>query len=323
MKTIPPIIYLDNLIDDFGIWQHTDGLNILHEHGYALDDATRGLLFTLVSNKMRQSEILFSYIIKSQKDVGFYGFADSGKIFLPATASDDATGQSIWAAGFAYSKGFHKNESVSIVNIASMYLDTTKYMRGYAYALLGVIYINKTIAEKYFNKLKSYFDDLDDDWFWPESSITYGNGILAYAFLRYAIVYKNKESAALGNKILTFLESKCILNRQRGPIGNDSWLPRGENKVPIYSQQPIDTAYMIWAWVAAYQISQIEDDYNQAKLWMQWFEGKNVANTKMYNSNDLKCYDGINPEGVNFHSGAESNICLLLSKYMLENKTTI
>ena len=80
---------------------------------------------------------------------------------------------------------------------------------------------------------------------------------------------------------------------------------------------------MVWAWLVAYQISNNDDDRKNAMLWMDWFEGENVVDEKMYDEKTNKCFDGINPDGVNRHSGAESNICLLLSKYMIAEEKTI
>ena len=54
--------FFDTLIDDFGIWQHTDGQAILRHEGYALDDAARGLLLCLALNRTSQAEVLFDYL---------------------------------------------------------------------------------------------------------------------------------------------------------------------------------------------------------------------------------------------------------------------
>lgn len=323
--------YFDSLFDDFGIWQHTNGTDILREEGYALDDATRGLLFTLMLGRSEQSEVLLSYIQKSRTQNGFYGFAGSDRQFIPATASDDATGQVIWAAGYAYSKNFHHDEVLQLVTDTAAYLDKTEYVRGYAYALLGAVYISQELAEYYYRKLLTFFDGTDDDWPWPEPTLTYGNGIMPYAFLRYGLVYGDKSAVQIGRKILLFLEKCCTQNRQRGPIGNDGWMTKEARVAPVYSQQPIDVAYMIWAWLAAYQISGEASDKENYMAWMRWFEGENIAGGIMYDLQTLKAYDGINPigadhsdqRGINYHSGAETNVCFLLSKYMIDNNTTI
>jgi hypothetical protein len=315
--------YFDNLIDDFGIWQHTDGNSILCSEGYALDDAARGLLLTLALDRQEQSEVLFNYILKSQSKDGYYGFARQERNFIPMLASDDATGQVMWAAGYAVSKKFHKTKARRLIANTIAYIDRMGNMRGYAYALLGSIYISEDMANQYYKRLRSFFDGTDEGWPWPEQALTYGNGIAPYAFLRYGLVYNDESAVQIGRKILNFIEEKCSLNRVRGPIGNDGWLPKGSKDIPTYSQQPIDAAYMVWAWMAAYQISGDKNDLKLSQAWMQWFEGENVAHEKMYNPNDMRCFDGIDPTCVHHNSGAESNICLLLSKYVLAEKTTV
>jgi hypothetical protein len=323
MGTFPSTPYFDSLIDDFGIWEHTDGVNILREEGYALDDAARGLLLTLALGRVKQSEALLSYILKSQTEAGLYGFANADRSFTPKIASDDVTGQVIWVAGYALSKKFHRDEATRLITKLTPYIDKTENVRGYAYALLGAIYVSKELAEYYYKKLKTFFDNTDEDWPWPESTLTYGNGIMPYAFLRYALVYGDEEAIQLGRRILLFLEERCTYGRQRGPIGNEGWLPRGVKVAPIYSQQPIDSAYMIWAWLAAYQLSKNSFDKERCDAWAQWFEGNNIIRAKMYDPQDMRCFDGIGSYGINYNSGAESNICLLLSKYMLAENVTI
>jgi hypothetical protein len=319
----PSTPYFDNLIDDFGIWQHTDEKSILNEEGYALDDAARGLLLTLALNRQNQSEVLFSYILKSQSKDGFYGFARQERDFIPMLASDDATGQVMWAAGYALSKKFQSDQAKELIANTVGYIDRMGNMRGYAYALLGSVYVSKQMAQRYYKKLRNFFDDTDNDWPWPESALTYGNGIAPYAFLRYGLIYGDRQAVLLGRRLLKFVEEKCTHNRQRGPIGNEGWLPRDARVVPTYSQQPIDTAYMVWAWMTAYQISGDNQDLSLAEAWMKWFEGDNVAHEKMYNPDDMRCFDGIDPGGVHHNSGAESNICFLLSKYVISKKVTV
>jgi hypothetical protein len=327
----PPTSYFDSLFDDFGIWQHTDGTIILREEGYALDDATRGLLLTLALGHLKQSETLWLYILKSRSDDNFYGFAKSDRQFIPTTASEDAIGQVIWVAGYAYSRNFHKDEALRLITDIDSNFDNVRHMRGYAYALLGTIYINKKLAERYYKKLRTFFENTDEKWPWPEPSLTYGNGIMPYAFLRYGLTYSDQSSIEFGRKLLLFLEDHCTYGRQLGPIGNDGWLAKGTTVAPLYSQQPIDAAYMIWAWLAAYKISNDMSDKKHYEDWLQWFEGKNIAGSLMYNPENLKAFDGINQigtehsdkHGINYHSGAESNICFLLSRLMVNENIII
>ena len=100
-------------------------------------------------------------------------------------------------------------------------------------------------------------------------------------------------------------------------------MAKNQLKVPTYSQQPIDAAYMIWAWMAAYQCFEKSIYHQSAKRWLAWFEGKNIKLKKMYDPKSLKCFDGIDKDGINYDSGAESNICWLLSLYIMKNHLTI
>ncbi|MGD0284247.1 MAG: hypothetical protein ABSB12_01440 [Candidatus Saccharimonadales bacterium] len=315
--------FFDSLIDDFGIWQHSDGNEIYLNEGFALDDAARGLVVCLALHKFDQAEVLFKYIRSSWHLNGFYGFATKEKGFVVYPASEDATGQAMWAAGYAYSLGFHKAEANQLARSLKPVINKFSHIRGRAYALLGTVYLDLDLALTLASKLVNLFDGLEDDWFWPEPEMTYGNGIMAYALLRYAIIAKDPGTAKTGLQILKFINSMCSRNRLLSPIGNQGWLTKNQLIVPTYSQQPIDAAYMVWAWLAAYQYFNKPSYYQSAKQWMDWFEGKNIKSKKMYEPKSLKCFDGINQDGINYHSGAESNICWLLSRHLLANQSTI
>lgn len=323
--------YLDSLFDDFGIWQHADGVRPIASEGYALDDATRGLIFCLALKRTNQADVLFDYILKSKKDNILYGFATDKHEFINAPASEDAIGQIIWAFGYSISINYRKKEAEEFIDILVPGLLSMRSLRGPVYALLGALYFDDILASIIAKNIMKRFEGLTDDWFWPEESITYGNGIIPYAILRYARVSNDTKAESLGRKVLEFLEHCCTTDRIRGPIGNEGWFTRGDLKPADYKQQPIDAAYMVWAWLSAYQLSNNPDDLKFAKSWMQWFEGDNIAHGIMYDKKTMKAYNGIDrighPEsdakGINYHSGAETNICFLLSLWMLKTNQTI
>jgi hypothetical protein len=316
--------FFDALIDDFGIWQHSDGQNILVEEGYALDDAARGLLVCLALKKHRQAEVLFNYLRLSCQRTGFNGFATNQRKFYQYPASDDATGQVVWAMGYAYSLNFHAQQALAVIDGCRPAIKKFRHLRGTAYALLGAIYVDKDLAKQLADQMLGYFAGASDDWLWPEPVMTYGNGIIPYALLRYGLASSDRQVSQLGLRVCDFVQGKCQMNnRLLAPIGNEGWLPKSALSVPEYSQQPIDSAYMIWAWLAAYQCFGQKKYLALAKKWFGWFEGINIKHEKMYDPLTLKCFDGIDHSGVHGHSGAESNICLLLSLQLLNTKTTI
>lgn len=323
MQNFPLTPFFDGLIDDFGIWQHTDGANIVRDDGYSLGSAAKGLIFTLALNRIELSEVLLSYILKSKNQSLFYCFADQNKNFVQTFASAEVIGQVIWASGYSISKNFHLNDITQVIVDASVDLDRKQSMLGYAYALMGAVYVSRDFSRHYYEKLKAYFVDIDEFWPWPEPIVTSGSGIVAYAFLRYGLVCDNQEAVNMGQKILDFLEERCTFERQRGPIGSSDWLKRGANNIPAYSQFPSEASAMAWAWLASYQTTANNNFKEHAKYWMNWFEGENIIRAKMYNPDDLRCFDSIEDWGINYNSSSESNACFLLGKYMVEQGITI
>lgn len=316
--------FFDSLIDDFGIWQHTDGQKPLPEHGYALDDANRGLLVCLALKKKPAAQVLLSYIVKSQKGSDFYGFATADRQFIDLPSSEDAKGQVVWALGYAISQNFEPDICRQVLAAVTPSLSKMTSLRGPAYALLGAVYFDKALARHLYLQLRRKFEGASDDWFWPDDVLTYANGTVPYALLHYGQVADNPEAIQLGLKVLQFLEADCTTGRQRGPIGYAGWHPRG-SQAADNGQQNIDVTAMICAWLAAYQLSHDPEDLRKAQAWGQWFEGDNIAGVKMYDPVTMRAYDGIHlarpdhhdAHGINFHSGAESNICFLLARYML------
>lgn len=313
--------FFDSLIDDFGIWQHTDGQKILASEGYSLDDAARGLIVCQLLGRPRQSEVLLSYIEKSYKDSRFYGFASADRKFdkKDYPASEDATSQAYWAASLCQKNGFEVKRAKRITSLVSDAVSKSKHIRGKAYGLLGAIYVDRPLADKLANKIITSFKKATKDWYWPEEVVTYGNGIIPYSLLRLALISGDQRSLSTGLKALDFLDRICTVNRVRGPIGNDGWFKKDMPKAPDYSQQPVDAAYMVLACLAAFKLTKDEKYQTSAEQWASWFDGQNIAKTPMIDPDSLKCFDGINRDGINQHSGAESNICYLLTKLVMGN----
>lgn len=318
-----PESFFDGLIDDFGIRHHTDGQNWLKSTGYSLDDAARGLLVCLTLGKQAKAEVLLGYIEKSRVGSDFYGFASAERQFNTYPCSEDAKGQVVWALGYALSRNFEVAKcQQALAHIQDSLLEM-RYVRGYAYALLGSVYFDLELAAKIVKKIDSFMRNCTEGWFWPEDQLTYGNGIVPYSLLRYSLLAKDEAAAQTAGKLLNFLQQACTESRALGPIGNDGWFKKGDARPADYSQQPVDAAYMVMAWLAEYQYSNDKASLNQTKNWLDWFEGNNIAGQKMYQPDDLKSFDGIDKDGINPHSGAESNICFLLARHLYEQRLSI
>jgi hypothetical protein len=91
---------------------------------------------------------------------------------------------------------------------------------------------------------------------------------------------------------------------------------------PIRTSQFSQIAYgirpMIWATLEAYDQTKDQKYVTLAGQLADWFLGKNLANTVMYDAATGRGYDGIGANGVNRNSGAESTIESLWAFQRLE-----
>ena len=314
--------FFDSLIDDFGIWQHTDGTQPLLKEGYALDDATRGLLLTLELGRSEQSGVLFDYIKQSFRDNLWHGFATAQRQFIMAPASEDATGQVVWAMGSAIRQNFRVAEARIIFDQAKAQLQSPHYLRGPVYALLGATDADPEWAAQLAQDILNRFNKTSRSWPWPEEYLTYGNGIIPYALLRYGAKHAQAEAFDLGLQTLSFVDKACRLHHFLGPIGNQGWYGAANPHPPVFSQQPIDAAYMVWACQAAYVTSENPHWLTSAKEWMAWFDGDNITGQAVVDYKTGKCHDGIDgPSHISTNSGAESNVCYLLAKQLMDGSS--
>lgn len=317
--------YFEQLIDDFGIWQHGDGHVAFPADGYALDDATRGLILCLLKDDQPRATVLLRYLAASYIDGQWYGYADADRRFWGAPASEDAIGQVAWVAGFAYYKGFLQDEAKELFELVKASMPQPKYIRGTAYALLGALYLDHAWADELAADMRQRFAATTADWPWPEEHLNYGNAILPYALLRHAEATGNNDSLETGERSLAFIDSIFHAYNPPGPVGNQGWYHSRLQHPPQFSQQPIDVAYMIWALMAHYHISGDEAILARAEQWMTWFHGTNVAGETMIDEVAGLCRDGIDGPDVirvSDNSGAESTICYYLTVWCLKQRAT-
>jgi hypothetical protein len=100
-------------------------------------------------------------------------------------------------------------------------------------------------------------------------------------------------------------------------ISNQGW--HQKNILPKkFGEQPIDVAYTIQTLHAFYKILQKPEYLVKMNRAFRWFLGKNHLNQFIYNSASGGCFDGLEETEVNINQGAESTICYLMSRLIME-----
>jgi hypothetical protein len=308
--------HFNYLTDDFGIWQHTIGDEIDRKMGYALDDSARGLILSSVLKLKEESRIFLDYIKRSiNNDCNFFDHLRS-PINFPI--SDDALGQSFWAASLCLENSICSENAALTLRIIEHKVKEIYSLRGKCYTILGAVLTDKPLAQYLIDQLKKDYKKIaNPNWPWIENALTYGNPIIPYAFLRAAKFLRDPEAQQNGLEMLNFINRETKHNGIPIAIGNSNWYFQGSEK-SLYDQQPIDPAYQVLANISAYELTQDNNFLDNANLYFEWFWGKNIAQLPLIDINDHSCKDGIMASGLSKNKGAENIVCYLIAQAELE-----
>jgi hypothetical protein len=135
----------------------------------------------------------------------------------------------------------------------------------------------------------------------------------------YAYLITNKpiyKKVALES--LDFLMSKMFVDKKFKVISNKGWYQK-DAEPHQYGEQPIDVSYTIQTLNSFYNAFDAPLYKHQMKTAFNWFLGKNHLHQIMYNPISGGGYDGLEKENVNLNQGAESTICYLTARLLMEN----
>ena len=105
-------------------------------------------------------------------------------------------------------------------------------------------------------------------------------------------------------------------------ISNKGWYQK--DTIPKqYGEQPIDVSYTIQALNVFYKTFEDSKYKDMMKIAFNWFLGKNHLSRIMHDPITGGCYDGLEKENVNLNQGAESTVCYIIARLILEEYKTV
>jgi glycosyltransferase involved in cell wall biosynthesis len=331
-----PDINLDHLMalsDDVGLLQHACFGIPDRDNGYSADDVGRGLAAIMTCyNQQKDEQILplirtyVSFLNHSQTEEGhFHNFMSYDRRFQDQQGSEDTLGRVLWGLGTVVRWGPKEQVRALAQNMMARAAPTVfeiQAPRAKAYAIMGMYHLlQKFVGASQFRRLLIQLaDDLvglykesqTDDWHWFEDVITYGNAKIPEALLRAYQVTQNEEYLEVGLESLDFLTKVQWNGVYFELVGNEGWYPKGGERA-LFGQQPIDAGYLVEAYVAASEVTNLSKYLELARLAFDWFLGRNRLNTALYDFADGSVADGIDPNGISANQGAESVVCYLLA----------
>jgi glycosyltransferase involved in cell wall biosynthesis len=336
--------HIKKLTTDLGIIQFSKISIPDLSSGYTLDDNARALVAFCMHYKLTKDKddlpyilIYLDFIERCQKPKGnFINYVDQeNREHIEQNSEvnlEDSNARALWALGTVVSiadilpEAIAKKASKVLLN-SLKWAETIQSPRSIGFATKGLYLYHTAVPNLYvaaiINKLNAkllsnYEIHASADWKWFENYMTYGNGILPESML-YAYLVTNKpiyKKVAIDS--LDFLMSKMFVNKNFKVISNNGWLHKGAEPKE-YGEQPIDVSYIIQTLNSFYNAFGTPEYKHKMKTAFNWFLGKNHLNQIMYNPVSGGGYDGLEKENVNLNQGAESSVCYLTARLIMEN----
>lgn len=329
---MPNYKHFINMTDEFAFLQFSKNDNPDPESGYTLDDNARALLVSLFmgENGYPYACLFTRYLLQSQgKNGSWCNLFQNGK-YIHSFDSEDSVGRAFLACSMAGNSDWNDIAYCCHGMLQRMlpHLAGFTSPRGIAYSLIGLCKTRFSFpAEKQIEDLvhllaakllKMYNSKRSRNWKWFEDQFTYCNGILPHALFAVYAYNGDKKCLKVAHESLGFLNDILFAKGYLNIIGNEGWYHRG-GKVPVWDQQPVDAASIIFACFEAYQAIGRSEYLDLVHLGHQWYRGKNIHGLSLYNEQTGGCYDALTRQGVNLNQGAEAVLSLLLSDLLLEN----
>ncbi len=334
--------HIHRMTTSSGMLQFSDISRPDPESGYTLDDNARALIGAIRHYEITNDEsdlplidIYLNYIkFSQQKDGSFLNYTDQYGQYHQKNHTvnlEDSMGRAVWALGEAISRGYllHTYFSQRAENVLLKSLDLIQKFespRAIAFIIKGLYQYNKArksaaierIIGALADKLSlKYRCSSDTNWKWFEDYLTYANSVLPESMLYAYLTTGKEEHQEIARESFDFLLSLTFTEDKIKVISNREWHQKGGEK-KHFGEQPIDVAYTIFTLDLFYEIFRNEEFRRKMNVAFSWFHGNNHLSRIIYNPVTGGCQDGLEEFNVNLNQGAESTVCYLLARLIID-----
>lgn len=334
--------HIHALTDKVGMIQFSDISTPDICSGYTLDDNARALIsicthyaLTGSSEDLPLISTYLDFIEFCQLPQGnFLNYVDKERTFCFQNNTvnlEDSNGRAMWALGVVLSNEFNLPNSIieqaeTIFEKAIPKILQFESPRALAFIIKGMYhFLQKTNDKRVRFWIENFADNLLDkhsrisilNWNWFEEYLTYANSVLPEAMLYAYLVTGNSKYKIVAHSTFDFLLSHIFTKGAIKVISNDGWHFQGS--IPkTFGEQPIDVSYTIQTLELFYKTFKDESYKQKMDLAFSWFLGNNHLNQIIYNPATGGCYDGLEEHSINLNQGAESTVCYLMARLVIE-----
>lgn len=339
--------HIRELTTAFGIIQFSDFSQPDLDSGYTLDDNARALIAMVTHyNQNKDSSVLalanryLNFIEFVQKDNGWFeNYVDINQQITSQNNQvnlEDANGRAMWALGYTLSQQNILPKSLTTTaeycwEKAIPSIEKVTSPRAISFALKGLyhyhsfykdektVQLAKILVERL---MHCYQLTTEPEWCWYEDYLTYANSVLPEAMMFAYLIIGEESYRKIAIVTFDFLLSNYFMKGQIKVISNRGWFHK-RNERNFFGEQPIEIAYTILALDLFYQVTKKRKYKDQLKIAFSWFMGNNHLCQVMYNPANGAGYDGLEQTHVNINQGAESTLCYLLARQVIEKYVPI
>ena len=315
--------HIARLSDDTGLLEHARNAIVRREHGYCVDDVSRGLLVASrepqpTARVVALAERYLAFLTHAQgADGAFRNRLSYDRRWLDEPTLGDWWGRALWGLGTAAARSavpWIRTEAMGAFLLSAG--RRSPWPRAMAFAGLGAAEVLR--ADPRAAEASQLLSDAatviglpgsDPEWVWPERELTYANPALAEVVIAAGDLLGDEPLLTDGLRMLAWLCRMQEHDRHLSTVPVGGWRPG----VPKHrhDQQPIEAAATADACATAAAVTG--DERWDAPLFQSvaWFLGDNDTGTVMYDALTGGGYDGLKPDGPNHNQGAESTLALL------------
>ncbi|MFD3444555.1 glycosyltransferase [Microbacteriaceae bacterium 4G12] len=319
----PSFHHLLALSDDTGIFEHARHDVPRREHGYCVDDVSRGLI-VIVREPDASAELDALGETSLRFLEGALGPDGSSRNRMDAAGSwtdepalGDWWGRSVWALGTAAAGAgdpLPRKRALRAFHLAAA--QRSPHLRSMTFAALGAgeVLLRFPDDELAHLLLRDAVDAIfaassEAPWPWPEPRLTYANAAIPEALILAGMALGAPEVTLRGLALLEFLFELQSDPGHLSVPGSDGRDPGDQG--PQFDQQPIEIAALADACARAYAATGNAYWLDGVRLAWEWFEGRNDSDTVMFDALTGAGYDGLERMGRNANRGAESTLAVL------------
>jgi hypothetical protein len=318
----PSFEHIVRMTDQYGMFEHADGVAPRVECGYCLDDVARALV--VVCREPAPTPVLCRLAGRYLANVGnaqapdgrCHNRLDRHGQWEDQPGIGDWWGRALWGLGTAAARGpsrWIRQSALTRFEIsvgqrspdphamafaalgAAEVLDVHPGHRG----ALGILSANAALLGRI---------TVDSGWPWPQPRLSYASAAIAEGLIAAGAGLGDDAVLADGLALLAWLLDIETGDGHLSVTAVGGWAP-GESRVP-FDQQPIEAAALADACARAFALTGEPRWESGLRRAVGWFLGDNDCRLPLYDPASGGGYDALTPGGRNTNQGAESTLAL-------------